>query len=350
MTTVDPAAIQRLEADLARSLAWEPSSDAAARLDKRVRGLRVPERPAWTRRWRRPLALLAAAALLMGAARVLTLVQQAAQGMPGHVVAYERAEVLNLSRTIDGYRVTLERAYGDPNQLVLAWSVTGPSGASPAVVGADVVDSEGRHYLEIAGTDAIGQDAAASGTIGAYDVPPGVRGTVSLTVSVTYLMPIENVPEPDLKQRLTYNFDLPFHSATMVSPGQTVTVGGHAVTLRWLRVSATAVRLRLDTDLAGIKSARYSTWRADVTLRHDSGPVEELTWSALPPGWTGQPKSEIGGLVDAIDGSVGLYQATSGTDDPSGTWTVTAGPLVGYDGKGGTTSVEGPWVFTVTVP
>ena len=70
----------------------------------------------------------------------------------------------------------------------------------------------------------------------------------------------------------------------------------------------------------------------------------------MPPGWTGQPKAAMAGLLDGMDGSVVVYQAMSGTDDPSGTWTIRVDRLLGLDGGGAGTTVEGPWVFTVTVP
>lgn len=349
MGSVDSLALERLEADLSRALTWQPSAAALATLDGRVRGLRAVEAVPWFRRWRRPIALLAAAVLLMGAARVLTLVQQAAQGMPGHVVAYDRGEVLNLTKSVGDYKVTLERAYGDPNQLVLAFSVTGPSGASPVVVRADVVDSAGRHFLEFAGGDATDPGTAGSGSILAFDVPPGVSGTETLTVSVATLMPIQKIPAPE-PSNLTYTFKVPFASATTVSPDQTVTVGGHAVTLRWIRISATAVRIRLDTDLAGLANDQFRVWMPEATLQHGGGPAEALSWSAMPPGWTGQSKAQMQGHLDAIDGSVVIYQAMSGTDDPSGTWTVRVNQLSGFDWKGGTTAAQGPWVFTVKVP
>jgi hypothetical protein len=65
---------------------------------------------------------------------------------------------------------------------------------------------------------------------------------------------------------------------------------------------------------------------------------------------TGQPKSQIQALVDAMDGSVLVYKAMSGADDPSGVWTVTVRRLIGLDGNGGRTIVDGPWVFSVRVP
>jgi hypothetical protein len=220
MPTADIIEFDRLESELARALAWQPSPAILERIDQQMR--RPVSRQPAVRRWRRPLVLLAAAFLLMGAATAaLTLVQQAAHYIPGHVVAYDRGAKLNLTQRAGDYAVTLERAYGDPNQLVLAFSVTGPSGASPGVVRADVVDSTGRSYLDFAGGDATDLSTAGSGSVLAFDVPPGVKGTVNLTVTVTTLMPIEEQPtigpivEPN--PGLVYRFALPFHEATTVT-------------------------------------------------------------------------------------------------------------------------------------
>jgi len=346
MPSADVLDFDRLESNLAQALAWQPSPALLERIDRHVR--EAAARPPRTRRWRRPLILLAAAFLLMGAATAaLTLVQQAAQGIPGHVVAYDRGAKLNLTQRAGDYAVTLERAYGDPNQLVLAFSVLGPSGASPVVVRADVVDSAGRSYLDFAGGDATDRATAGSGSILAFDVPEGVKGTVNLTVTVTTLMPIEEQPATDPSPALVYRFALLFHEATTVTPNKTVTVDGHAMTLDWLRISATAARLRLDTDLTGLKSAESPVWGLDARIRHGTGPEETLSWMALPPGWIGQPKSQILALVDGMDGSVVIYQAMSGADDPSGVWTVTVRRLIGL---GGRIIVDGPWVFSVRVP
>jgi hypothetical protein len=349
MPRADVLDLDRLELELARALAWQPSPAVLGRIDGRM-GRPLSRQPA-VRRWRRPLILLAAAFLLMGAATAaLTLVQQAAHDIPGHVVAYDRGVKLNLTQRTGHYAVTLERAYGDPNQLVLAFSVMGPSGASPVVVRAEVVDSAGRSYLDFAGGDATDLKTAGSGSILAFDVPPGVKGTVNLTVTVDTLIPIEDVPSVDPKPALVYRFAVPFHEATTVTPKDTVTVDGHAMTLEWLRVSATAARFRLDTDLAGLQHANSPVSLLDATIRYGNGPEEVLSWNALPPGWVGQPKSQIQALVDGMDGSVVIYQAMSGTDDPSGTWTITVPRLMWLDGNGRQTIVNGPWVFSVQVP
>ncbi len=346
MPTTDILELEPLESDLVRALAWQPSPAVLERIDQQIR--RPAFRQPAVRRWRRPVVLLAAAFLLMGATTTaLTLIQQTTHYIPNHIIAYKHNIKLNLTQRAGDYAVTLERAYGDPNQLVLAFSVTGPSGGSPVVVRADVVDSTGRSYLDFAGGDATDLSTAGSGSILALDVPPGVKGTVNLTVTVTTLMPIENVAPVDPNPALVYRFALPFHEATTVMPNETVTVGGHAMTLDWLRVSATAARFRLDTDLTGLISAESPAWGLEAMIRHGRGPEETLSWMAFPPGWTGQPKSQIEALVDGVDGSVAIFQAMSGADDPSGVWTVTVRRLIGL---GGRRIVDGPWVFAVRVP
>ena len=89
----------------------------------------------------------------------------------------------------------------------------------------------------------------------------------------------------------------------------------------------------------------------DGSLRKAGGPAQDLTWSALPPEWIGQPKDQIQALIDESEaGSIMVRQTFAGTSAPSGTWTLTVSRLIGYDGQGAATEVPGPWVFTVNVP
>lgn len=190
-----------------------------------------------------------------------------------------------------------------------------------------------------------------SGSVMGFDVPPGVTGTVHLTVSVPFLYTLQTVPPAVVpNEALTYSFDLTVQPARTVTVNQAVQVDGHSVTLRWLRFSATAVRLRLDADLSGLVTDAHPTWMLDASVQRPDGSTEHLSSMALPPGWKGQPKTEIQDIIDGMNGSVTIYQAMSGTDNPTGTWTVTVHHLIGFDGKGGTIEVKGPWVFRVKVP
>ena len=356
MSMTDTGSFADLERDLGMALAWEPSVAAAARMDRRVAraGAAVrltPARP-WSGRQVRLAVLLAAAGLaLMGATLVLSLLQQAAELMPGWRVAYDRAEVLRLSQTAGGYTVTLERGYADANQLVLGFLVTGPDGETRAVPRGTVVDAAGRSFLETSGGDITDQLQNAAATIGSYQVPPGIGGEVTLTATFDELMPVtaEVVTAPT--GPWTFHFRLPVHPATVVEPMRTVEAAGVPITLHRLQITPTTVRVQLDLDLARVRTAQWGRWSMDGSLRQGNGPAQALTWSAFPPEWTGQPKDRLQAIIEASEaGSVMTRQTVAGSTDPSGTWTVTVDRLVGSDGQGQSTVVTGPWTFEVRVP
>ena len=80
------------------------------------------QRATWRRR---AVGLLVAAVVLGGAGRgIVGLYEQAVGSDGGWRTAWDRADILGVSQTHDGYRVTVERAYADINQLMLAVSVS----------------------------------------------------------------------------------------------------------------------------------------------------------------------------------------------------------------------------------
>ncbi len=355
MSIAEITGFDDLERDLRRALAWEPPTAAVTLMDQRVARARAttahPERRLWPRRHLRLVLLVAAALALMGASVALSLLQQAAELMPGWRVAYEQAQVLDLSHTANGYTVTLQRGFVDPNQLVLGFVVTGPNGQTRAVPRGTVTDAQGRSFLDTAGGDIQAELQNSAATISSYQVPPGIGSEVTLTATLSELMPVtvENVPAPT--GPWVFHFTLPVHPATVVEPMQTVEVAGVPITLHRMQATATTVRVQLDLDLTGVRTAQWSRWSMEGSLRQGHGPAQDLTWSALPPEWTGQPKDQIQSMIDESEtGSVMVRQTFAGTDAPAGTWTLTVDRLIGSDGQGGTTVVPGPWVFTVQLP
>jgi hypothetical protein len=361
MPTADVVGFDGLERDLVLALATDPSPASATRMDGRVAAASAalaastapaaPRAELWPRRHLRLVLLVAAALALMGASVALSLLQQAAELMPGWRVAYDQAEILNLSQTASGYTVTLERGYLDPNQLVLGFVVTGPKGQTRAVPRGTVTDAQGRSFLEIAGGDIQAEVQNSAATISSYQVPPGVGGGVTLTATFAELMPVtvENIAAPT--GPWVFHFTLPVHPATVVEPMQTVEAAGVPITLHRMQATATTVRVQLDLDLAQVRTAQWSRWSMEGSLRHGHGPAQDLTWVALPPEWTGQPKDQIQAMIEESEtGSVVMRQTFAGASEPAGTWTLTVDRLIGSDGQGGTTEVPGPWAFTVQVP
>ncbi len=344
-----------LEAELRQALGWDPAPGAADRMDRAVAAA-IVRAPAVVRRrtaWRLPKLALAiiGTLLLLGAASALTLLQQAAAQMPGWRVAYENAEPLNLSQRIGGYTVTLARGYVDPNQLVLAFLVDGPDGSSNAVPRGDVMDAQGRSYLDIAGGDIGAKLENSAATISSYQVPPGVGATVELTATIPELMPVteKNIPAP--QGPWVFHFTLPLHPATVVKPMATVTAAGVPITLEQVKITDTADRILLSLDLGAVRDQQWTRWQMEGTLQQAHGPVQDLMWAPLPPEWTGQPKSEIEDLITRSEfGDVEVRQTFAGTSSPSGPWTLTVTCLNGFDGSGEPRAVDGPWVFRFTVP
>ena len=374
-----------LERDLRAVLAWEPSSLTLQRIDRQVaqvaqrsvireRGWRLPSR--------RVLALLVAGLLLIGAAAAVTLLQQAVNLDPRWRTAVERAERLNLRQTIGDYTVTLERGYADPNELVLVVDVQGPGNSFVALSQADVVDAQGRHYLEITAAGASESASGQGADVHAYQVPPGVSGPLELTVTVSPLnsepisdlsspptwfsLPPDRWPaeEPGLVGPWVFHIVLPLHDGVRLAQDATVQAAGVSMTLRDVTVTQTAIRVVLDTDLSAHRSDEFPRWSVEGSIRHDGDAALPLDWIPISPAWSGQPIGlEVLSMLQAAeDGSVMVRQTRDGEESPSGEWTLTVERLIGSsrcvfgspwlpcEDPGATTEITGPWTFTFTIP
>lgn len=192
---------EALERDLPVALRWEPSSGALRHMTSRVARLGATEpeeRRGWTWPGRRVLLVAGAGLLLMGAAFAATLLQQAVNLDPRWQAAYDHAERVNLTQTIEGYTVTIERAYADSSNLVLAVSLAGPDNTFPALSRVVVTDSTGLKYAEV-GSWSVGDSTSGSGgTIYAFEVPTGAVSPLQLTATVQPLTsePVTNLSSP----------------------------------------------------------------------------------------------------------------------------------------------------------
>ena len=92
-----------------------------------------------------------------------------------------------------------------------------------------------------------------------------------MTATFLELMPatLEAVPAPT--GPWVFHFTLPVHPATVVEPMQTVEVAGVPITLHRMQATATSVRVQLDLDLGGVRTAQWSRWSMDGSLRQVTG-------------------------------------------------------------------------------
>jgi hypothetical protein len=338
------AADSRLEASLTALFAVDIPVGVLDRLDQRLEeGLRT-WRPRATRRSRfRPgrragvIGLLAAALAIGGAngsLRALYLLAAGPFDLPWH-----RGAEVNLSQTVDGYRVTLDRAYADATRLALAISVV------------DERRRPGTTQLEAFGT--IVTDASGEyGGIGATSNPDGPFAAVNVAWKTPPVLPLpagprhfhvvlpfinvrdDSTPPPNADAigwnpwhrypgPWTFDFEMNVDGGTTVTPNAVADVDGVKLTVKRLIAASSIVRVELKID----GNVGAGGWSPIGDVRHGGKVIPFVVASFEPDG-----------VALLTDGGAG---------DPSGTWTVTINSVASPDGSAQPT---GPWVMKFDVP
>lgn len=345
-----PPPVLDLEAHLERAFAADPTSAQLAIIDRRVAAAVAIPRPAARRvgrpRHLRRAVLLAVALVVLGGASATLLSLYGGIGSGGYRVAWDRSTKLGLSQVHDGYRVTLEAAYADAAQTMLAISIidteTGRSGGV-GLRGADLTD-EARRTYRMTGAGSTPADRSSSINTVWYETPGD--GALSGTHHLVLTMPDISVREvtPSLSvlpnsQSSTdawhpvdgpwrFEFNLAIAPGIRLSPAATATANGVTATLKSILVTPTAARLELTYE--GLPDE--SSWASIATVLHNG--------DQLAVGTTGSSGGPV--VQDAIT-------TVMGTDDASGTWVVRINELVG-DGPNGQVRLQGPWEIRFAAP
>jgi hypothetical protein len=344
---LDPAGI---EADLFRVFSTQPSSRALAALDRRMeRVLREPRRRSRNLRRLRPgrkagvVGLLAASFAVLGATGSLKGLYTFLWGpfdTPWH-----RGTEVNLSQVVNGYRVTIDRAYGDAARLALAISVVDEQrrpGISQVMAMSTIV------------TDAAGEYTSGGGAVSSPDGPfaavnvvwktppilPVPSGQRAIHVVVPFIMVRDDAtppPNPDVDPSVegdewnpwhevagpwTFDFELDIDGGTAITPPDaTANAAGHTVVVERVIIAPSIVRVDIAVDPAG-----PGDWSPIGEVQHN-GRVARFVVGAMEPG---------GRTTLMTDGGLG---------DASGSWTVVVTELVGGDQR-----IAGPWTISFTVP
>jgi hypothetical protein len=343
---------------LFEAFACEPPPDAAAAAERRIRAAielagrrdhrgaaggiraRLGARFAKASRRGRAVALLAAVLILGGAGGGLLAIYEGMVGSGGGLrTAWDRAAVLGISQTIDGYRVTIERAYADPNQLMLAISVDDldrRGWTQVAAMGVDVTDEQGRPFGHSMGMSSPDGSAAAA-NLAWLTPPPGLTsGQHTLHVSIPSISVRDNTTPPpdessgDVKGGDSWNpwhevagpwtFTIPLDVAggSFARPDNAASVGGTEVRLTQVTVSPSSVNATIRVTGGGTGGP----WAPIGQFEHAGGPSIAFN-------------SNGGG-----DGAITL-QALDGTTSASGDWILRIDELVGDDGP--SVRLNGPW-------
>ena len=326
---------ERLEARLTDALAIEPTAGVLRRMDDRVAAALARPARARPRRVRLAFAFAVAASALVLVAATSTLLGLY-QSIPGDAyrLAWDRGQVLGLSQTRDGYRVTLERAYADAGTVMLAVSVVDTEGRGHSQVGAGSIELRSP-AAEIQAAFGMGMpldDRAAANIWWFSPASALAQGSLPVTVTVGSVSVRDDATPPPtddgrwnpwhgIAGPWTFEFDLAVAGGLGLEPDvEPATAAGITLGLDSIVISPTVARA-----VFSIEGAPADEYAVVGTIRHDGTVLEHG-----------------GGVVSA-----GSLQLTTGTgvEDPSGEWVVTVTELVGPSDR-----PSGPWTFRFSVP
>lgn len=361
----DPA-LARLIADLDRfHRPAPPPLPLRARVEHAL-GARIAEQrhhPAAARRRHLPLwpphragvtaaAVLAVFVLCAAAAPVaFPILEQAFNMRPDtqRIIAENRGTRVNLSQTVNGFTVTIERVYADAHQIIIGYTVSGPPGR--AFNNFSLSDRQGRNLPTLTDTRGAELPQALVSWGAGVDVREGKGGYVrvydgaGVTGAPTEITLRWEVPVLDVYERtaapiagascdgqtcaynvagpFAFDFTVPFDPGRVAESHQTVEVGGTPVTLERVVVARTGTRVFL----------RGAGPNAGVTLS-----VDGATHTLRSPGAVRSPWD----ISETFD-----YVTPAALHDKRGEWVlvVTAGHR-----QSDTLVQGGPWTFRFVVP
>ncbi len=268
---------------------------------------------------------------------------------------------VDLSQTIDGYTVHVQRVYADANRILIGYTLTGLEGQEffnffpnmATITTADGQELRGNNLDEPV------MEGRTLGDLLTFDMPEGyTKPNIALrfvikdleiygkddqaTIDAGLRKPIGSVAGP-----FVFDLTVPVIAGRVAEINQTVTVNDVPVTLERVVVTPSETRMHL----------RFH----DVPGK----PVQDWQWAGHPrfsiDGWdTEQSYGEGGGYSD---GSRWVFRRNFALFDKHGEWTLTVDKLWGHDpvkvaaaskegeGAGYTMDViEGPWEFRFIVP
>ena len=287
-----------------------------------------------------------------------------------HVEQANLVQELNLSQTVDGVTVTLERAYADANRIVVGFTIKGPNGQRYDAHHLTLTDAAGTVFSGMLGYGVTGQSDILQVSLppgeGAYvlafDAAPVEGAPAELDLRLVmevkeFVLPsyapeppptpvsppaeppasmvVEALPAPEgaIIGPFTFDFRVPFIPGRVAEVNQTVEDAGMAVRLERVVVTPSETR---------------------VYLRFDSPGGAEMRW--IPIAMLKAPGDEESESYFAYsandDPPVHRYGFLAPLYDQRGEWELTVTELVGSDlaQPGEQTRLAGPWVFRFRVP
>jgi hypothetical protein len=342
------APIDALEAELLTLFAVRPQEGVLDRLDERIEQTLRAWKPTTGRRLRVGrraglIGLLAATFVLGGATGSLQSLYFLLAGpfdTPWH-----RGEEIGLSQTVDGYTVTIDRAYADAARLALAISVVDDlerPGTTQIMAFSTVVTDQDGEYGSGGGATSRpdGKFAAVNVAWKQPAVLPLPAGPRQLHVVLPFIMVRDDsTPPPEAESDetdwdpwhrvagpWTFDFELIVDGGTTVTPDAVAEIDGVRVIVPRLIAASNIVRveMRIDGDLPP----------------GDWSPIGEVSHG-------GKVLPFVVGDLDAGPDGMLAFMTDGGVPNASGKWTVTIKELISGSSD---ERLSGPWVLEFSAP
>lgn len=196
------------------------------------------------------LALLLVAAFGTAAALATPALDDLFSGVPalGRFKEDKLYHPLNLSQTANGYTVTVNGAYADPNLIMLVYTVGKPAGGTTgSLLPAErqLTDERGTVFNSTIGGSAVGGGALGAdasvvyfSAAGRRDIPP----TLNLRLVLTLAQAAPTGEAQAIAPPFSFDFSLPVTPGKIVEIEQTTVVAGVPVTLRRVVVAPSETR------------------------------------------------------------------------------------------------------------
>ncbi len=261
-----------------------------------------------------------------------------------HIEQAGLGQEVNLSQTVDGVTVTLQRVYADANRIIVGYTVSGPTAQKHGFPETILTDDRGNvfpHSTEAAQPEFPPYAEAAQDiyikTIGCVssfeaDAVQGTPATLSLHLLID-LVSMETATGP-----FTFDFSVPFDAGRDVEVQQTVEAAGVAMRLERVVVTPSETRAILCFTPPDGNSDR---WRASVATL-DTGDWQNHDGFAINTDRriVGEEVCNRYSFLDPL------------LDDQRGLWTLMVDEL--YERNPAQPDklmrLSGPWVFRFRVP
>lgn len=225
-------------------------------------------------------SLLVALILAAAAPTMLSIVEQALDQDPGtqRIVRLELGKDVDLSHTVNGFTVVIKRVYADPNQIVIGYTISGPSGREfvnfhpfdlADSTAPTLTDEQGNEFPNAPASWGAGIEDDVGGYVEVFDATsimsfpnelllrldiPAITAIERVEDGVSQQYPAASSREPGLCRFTVpgpFAFDLtvPFEPGRATDVRQVSEANGKTVTLE--RVATTQTGTRVDLRGAG---------------------------------------------------------------------------------------------------